>query len=388
MKNFFTLLVVFFPLLSVYISPIPGVDLATLILLIFIPIVFLQDKYKEVSINRCYMMHIGFWVLIFTTSLINYFDLRSEDTILILARYLKFFILILSCLILSATNIFQKEEAICYLLKIAKISSIIIIIQQLLFTLKGIVVELVYKPFVIDRSYDVVIDVTQLSLYRPTAFFLEPAYFAQYVVIALAIAVCRTDTKDIDIFLMYSGILMSTSGSGILIATILIGIFTYNRLINNIGIKRNLLFFIVLVVSLSGSNLDVVSKAIERIDISDETGQSAFWGRMGGYSYIFNELDLSNMIFGHGLGNVPLGYFNGIAYMIVTIGLLGLVLFLIIFGLTYFNGEKYQKFLVIVYLYYILGAQLFTPNYLFFFIPLLLTQKKVYSQFKNPRVDR
>ena len=378
MKNFYTLLVVLFPLLASYRSPVPGIDFATFTLVIFIPVGLYCVREKTIQLSSRYLGQLFFWILIFFTSILHYFSLQGETTVIVILRYLKFVVLISSCLYFCNVDLFQKEKGVKLLIQVAKLSSVIIIIQQLAFSFAGIAIELVYKPWVINSLYDGVLDLTSLTLYRPTSFFLEPAYFSQYVVMALVFALYHCGTKDSDIILLYIGVLMSTSGSGIIIATLLIVIHIYNRMFSKIRIEKKIAFVILVVLLLSLSSSEILKNSIDRIDIAKETGKSAFWARMGGYLYILNEFDITTLLIGNGLGNIPPGYFNGVAYIVATIGVVGLLLYLLAYVYTFYKVGKCQRLIIIVYIYFLLGAQVFSPTYLLFFLSLVLAKDNYY----------
>lgn len=98
-------------------------------------------------------------------------------------------------------------------------------------------------------------------------------------------------------------------------------------------------------------------------------GGNAIQARIGvGYQY-FYEKNIMQQLFGSGYGNVPANiYLNGITYVLNTLGIMGLAVFILILARYFKKGTAWKKMGIFTLLILTFFSQTFSPSALVFYL--------------------
>jgi len=209
------------------------------------------------------------------------------------------------------------------------------------------------------------------ALFRPAGFFLEPAHFIQYALVAVIIIQFQNfrsnklvlDSKAVVISV---GCILTTSGMGLVLTP---AIWVY-YIIAKKGFSKKKLFAIlagimvvVLVISFL-SKTSFFNLTIERLLGSGNSTESAFIGRMY-TSYFLEELSGLSKVIGTGFQNVPIYsgtyrtgaeyYMTGIVELQYSVGIIGTVLTILLILYFVINRKNEQRiiagfFLILIFI--------------------------------------
>lgn len=233
--------------------------------------------------------------------------------------------------------------------------------------------------------------VSDSNVFRPSAFFQEPAHFSQYCSIGLVSLLLRTTSlKNYKAIFVSIGIILTTSGLGIAVVLMLWGVsFVYN----NNGITRETIskiFFGVVVViflcSLMYLFFESFRHAVNRIFIPYAGHYSAIEGRLWSRSFLYN-LSTTEKVFGRNFRNMPVYgsdktryYMTGIVELLYCQGILGTAIFLAMYFSMmlklFLTKEKLAFMMTVAYLPYLILSSNISALPLIGYIPFLVTGKK------------
>lgn len=370
-SKWLSLAVVLFPLLSVYSSIIPGVEFGTFLLLTVIFIIAIVRK--KIELKRLPVSVFGNYVLF--ASIVGYIfvcvcnyttGVDATTVIFRIARFTLILFLFFSCGIYK----YIDKDCLCKYLRIAVIGNAIFIIIQYIVFYFGIILTNPLLDFNFRGYSDFYI-----YLHRPSGFFLEPSHFAQYAIVYMIICFNLNRKNFFEICITYAGVMMSTSGMGIVLANLLI---IYYYVIKN---KSNLRYPVLILYSafllyFLQSNNKLILMLYERIFTAGGVyGGNAIDGRMGhGIDSFFN-LPLLLKICGCGYGNEPMIYtgdslffYNGFTYTINTLGIVGLCAFIGLNIYYLFTTNALGRSLIVINLFFFfLDQNLTATNLVFIF---------------------
>ena len=246
-------------------------------------------------------------------------------------------------------------------------------IQQLLYLGWGIVV---YNPFtnvaMVDQyQMDKYSMVAGFHLFRPSALFLEPSHLAQYFFVYLCYVLYQEKNELVlgrELFITALGILCSGSGMGVLMLIALVAVWGVWRMQFNL-VKTFFLSFLILIGFIVLMSTSFMQSVFSRVFTDNvEYGGNAIQARIGdGYS-LYEDLGLVNKIFGAGFGNVPSFFLNGIAYMLNTVGVMGIVIMLLSILHIYVRAQLWAKWVLVVYVVMTAAAQMFSTDAIVYYI--------------------
>ena len=353
-QRFSSILVALMPLLSVYKSPIPGVDLATLTVLLTFIIIMLNEKKITLDPHSHNMDLVLLYVVLVTVFNLVFFkpsfgwDYAEKS--LVALRLMKFTIIIIVYFTFSFLRNTDLPMLMFAVRVIVHINVLFIVIQQLLYLGWGIVV---YNPFtnvaMVDQyQMDKYSMVAGFHLFRPSAFFLEPSHLAQYFFVYLCYVLYQEKNELVlgrELFITALGILCSGSGMGVLMLIALVAVWGVWRMQFNL-VKTFFLSFLILI-----GFIVLMSTA-----------------RIGDGYNLYEDLGLVNKIFGAGFGNVPSFFLNGIAYMLNTVGVMGIVIMLLSILHIYVRAQLWAKWVLVVYVVMTAAAQMFSTDAIVYYI--------------------
>ena len=179
------------------------------------------------------------------------------------------------------------------------------------------------------------------TMYRPTSFFLEPAHYARYGALAVALFLFdgeKLGTRSVlGAMFLSLGILLSTSAQGYVLVAVVWGLCLLTRLqALETPTLRGLFFGLGLampLLALGLLELPFVRETLDRalnIDFSNLANENTALGaRLGGFG-AWMDLPLLHQFIGMGFGVVPeVGWLSSAAYFLYGSGGLVLVLYLI-----------------------------------------------------------
>ena len=235
-----------------------------------------------------------------------------------------------------------------------------------------------------DFSYSELV-LFHLTAERPSAFFMEPAYFAQYLLCLLIIELfCCSNTKynnkliilGIIILLLFIRSGCGVIGLAFLILIKLVSIFP------TLSLQKKIFYTIFLLPLFlfgihSYTNSEAGSQMVDRkSEISLENTESSGSIRMLRGYVVYDNLPITNKIFGSNNDDVKniarstVGYdegmlFNGFQAYLVEYGVIGILLLTLIYSYIYRHGKLVSKASIIVLL--VVSLMEYT-----FFTPLML----------------
>lgn len=395
----YTVLIALLPILSIYASGVPGINLGELFLVAFFvySLVFVKkgsfNSYTHVTI----LIFFGGYV-IFSTLISMFFDSSQINDVMV--RTIRFCFYIFVIFYLS-----RKFFSLNYAIKIIKYVSIAgtfyIIIQNISYHFFGIILK-GFLPFVpvytsLYETYDYAA-LYEMIFYRPTSFFLEPAHYAQYVLIGLLVFLFKEEfnlKNIISSVFITSGILLSTSGQGLIITTLIWFVYMLDLLFTKRQIRKKRLFgigfpIIPLMVLPFLLRSEVIQNNISRI-LSGGTN-TAVGSRGQGYLTFIMDDSIYIKLFGAGFGNTPYGvWFAGFSYILYCLGIVGFLFLLGIFLKYYIKANsKFIKMLIFVCCMLSVSAEIINSYWIVFMFSLICYNSKLvpYKKASKPVFNR
>ncbi|MHC1716012.1 MAG: hypothetical protein AB9858_10695 [Acidaminococcaceae bacterium] len=378
------------PVLTIY--GFYGVDLATFLGLFLWPacLFYIYLKNGKVSFMPFVSLLLAYVVIITVLNMIFVKNLYVGGS-LILFRLFKYVLWLGIMPVILNSDLFDFDYTLeCYK-KVCVCAAIYLILQQISFNLFSVILPRLFLPYTANTSASAAIlqqdfSAADVIFFRPSAFFLEPAQFSSYILLALVLIFIAPGTAKKDkwlYFLVPCAVIASTSGLGYILLFALFLIGNFSRIMRNpkfvLGFILTLVGFAALYNNIAYVNT-LVSSTLGRLTNFDDPINNAFMRRFSSY-YFLNMLDTRAFIIGNGYGNILAEeYFNGLPYMIWTTGLLGTA----IYAAMLFNFYDKNNFTNNVYLFFVLSMNIFahgfTPISIVFTIAGLLALKNKYQE--------
>mgnify|MGYP001089342825 CR=1 FL=1 len=354
--KFSTLLVILSPFLGTYKIPYTPITIAeggfTLLTVLFIIYLFRKRKFFLIREVKYYLTFIVY--ILFVSILVRGFLFEQIDNDFIF-KWGQFLVYSMPIIFLSR-NMFDFGFAVKYYTIITMLFSILVIIQFLSynlfhFQLEGLIPFLnLNYPIESVAEYHQTIAMT--GLYRPSSVFIEPAHFAQYASIGLALELFFVEkirkSRKITAFIITVSIFLSGSGIGFVLVFVNWMIWFYREYLKRLQIvKGYFVFFVGLIaISIFLSQTSFFENFLYRVStIGESTSSTGSLRVLRGYNIFLTESHTFK-IFGIGLGNVgsylrmygirtpydgqlELGneYMNSLSYILVISGIIGFIIF-------------------------------------------------------------
>ena len=238
--------------------------------------------------------------------------------------------------------------------------------------------------------------------FRPSFIFIEPAHFAQYVIMALLLFLfCekRRSRAIAGASLCTFGIILSTSAGGILIMTVGWAVWllkVLKKIITERKIERYICWYLLFLTIAVGSMLlfTGVGKMMVRRISEIDTGMSYTSGNLRvlrGFQ-IFHKLNSWRQLFGLGLGNIDdyftqlritmpyedMGeYMNSLTYILNSAGIGGALLLLGVLLRRIYRKDIFCTALSLVTLALIFGSSIFNSGPWLIYMAFLLYKKNI-----------
>ena len=373
-QNFYILLSILLPVLSVYISPIKGVDLGTAVVLLFAVFMFMnRPSFHKLGLLGLYMFYS---FLITIPVLLGYGDVFSSSVSIVFLRLMRFLVLITVMIGFGYNSYYDEKKYI----KTYKVASILVagyaILQSIVFKLMNIKLRNVFGP---ERGGSVFSSTLgeYESTYRPPSFFLEPSgvtYFLIPFICFILFSNRKMSTQDFIVAVVITiGILVSTSGQGLFALAMCWGLWGLSQIKyrNFAGILVSIICAAIFINSFD------LSYTISRLTTADEL--NAVDARSGGYDLV-RGLPGEKVLFGNGFANyVEDVFYSSFAEILFCTGVVGFLIILAFYFFLFIKGREYQRVLVLLSLFLMIGGGIFTATYLCLYLPLLIPRKRVNS---------
>lgn len=338
----FTVAVAILPLLATYSSGIPGFSAADVVLVCFFIVTLLRYRSPlrnnfAVSPNLIYIA-IYLIVLLSLISLATQKDAQFVNVAIRTIRYF-FYLSVVGVCSRRILDIPMCEKAVVFVCIAA--TSYIVLQFALYHTsdviLKGFLPFLsVYEEGYATTNYESIYS----SMYRPTSFFLEPAHYARYQLIGLAVCLFSSNSfshKNRSIFVaifISIGILISTSAQGYLLMFIIWLVWivkqlceTQNNTVRNVLLCLIPFLPLIIYAVFSTQVVELTIKRALNWDVSNTN--TAIGARIGGLQY-YIDLPFLYKIIGCGFGVVPEhAWLSSAAYWLYGSGIIVFLLYLI-----------------------------------------------------------
>ena len=190
---------------------------------------------------------------------------------------------------------------------------------------------------------------------RPSSFFSEPAWLATYLLLGLYISLFINKQKMWIITLIVIGITICLSSTGI-IGLLVIAAMYMKREINKISNKKIIISLLVfLIVFFVLFKYDLIDYFITRIFYSDSTGN-----RLDSYSIFYQKETFLNVLLGHGMNDIgeEISYLSSYPRIYYYFGILGCLVFLLLFINLFLNISKDKKSLFFLFLILNIGTEI------------------------------
>lgn len=231
---------------------------------------------------------------------------------------------------------------------VSTLAAVGVIIQSIAHYLLHVHIPMIVGSWVLDEmeSYRMYIttgiSAAEDHLYRPSAFFLEPAHLAQYAIVGLISCLFRPKPHYRTAAVISLGILLTTSGMGMVLTVFAWGAYMLRLLRksntqNNVTQLMSVVIVSVVVVALLTQS-SIMQSSLSRITggvMSSTSGYNAISGRTLFWKVYIAPLSGNSLLWGKGFAALPDVYFTGLMEMLFCYGLAGVSLFYItVIGIT------------------------------------------------------
>lgn len=350
----YAICVALLPVLSMYASGIPGFSVGDIVLIVWFLYSLLPQADKNIYSVNINPLLIGMGCIVGFTSISLL--LQGEGYYESIIRIIRYFFYIF-CVLFVSKKLLNFSDLKKWVKIVCLIGVGYIVLQYILFygfdyILVGFWRKLeLYTPEY-NRDYS-----EYYWMYRPTSFFLEPAHYARYSAIGLALFLYGEKNTVKDILcacLITVGILLSTSGQGYGLLVLLWGIYFIKWIVKKSSYKETMIKGIIILCGIIILpfilQIPVIEKTIERILSGGLTdGNSAIGARLGGlYKYL--ELDFIYQIIGKGFGQIPEGsWLSSAVYWLYGGGLIVFTIYFYFLMVSIFELKGVQKIVLLLF---------------------------------------
>ncbi|MDD3945846.1 MAG: hypothetical protein PHS38_14215 [Bacteroidales bacterium] len=342
-NRIYTRIFAFFPLLLMYKTPGLSVGLTTSLIAITIPIAIRTISNKILEKNLSLSLFVLYILYVLTKS-------TGQNIVLCVA--------IMAHLQAINRGIIDLSLLKKIIINVSAIAAICVTIQQLFHTLFGIHIPFVYGPLFLDslERYKSILmtGIGTENMYRPCAFFLEPAHFSQYSIIGLGLVLFNLKPDYKKAVLISMGLLLSTSGMGAVLTFGMWGwwiISFQQRGKFNINIRRMILGIGLLIALLYIlQNIPFFNSIFSRFTTTDESEYNAIHGRLLWWESYFGGSSWNNFLLGFGIDELPEVYFTGFMKQLFAYGIIGTSLFISFLLYAVYKMRGLSQTLLVIYI--------------------------------------
>ncbi len=257
-------------------------------------------------------------------------------------------------LVAIGTGLLDQKLFRKYVETIAVIGAICVISQQLIYFTTGIQFPFLIKSILtldLQEQYSFLFRGGQPGLYRPSAFFLEPAHYSQYCIIGLGSCLFSEVVDKRKALLISLGLIATTSGMGFVLTFFLWGCWYLSH--NRLSVK-NLVVISVLLLSafLILNSISFTHNIISRFTVDSSSGDyNSIDGRLWWWRQVFGDFTFSGFFWGFGMDSIPEGvYFTGYMQQLYCYGVFGVFLFFLFWLRLFIKTNRLGKVIALSYM--------------------------------------
>lgn len=410
LRRMYTTAIVMLPILSQYESGIPKLSLGDLMLLLATLLVFFYWGMNVHALRidtRSTIANPFLWFAIYIIcgsmlSSLTQNYVSMSDIVGSSMRYV--FYIFCACVISAA--FFDWDYFMPMYRNLVIFATTFLMIQTLLFHWKGYVLfgtipglgvnNPFYDQDAIRRGYS--------NFYRPASIFLEPGYYAQFVLPYFAYTLFSKNEshKYVRAMILTTGCILSTSGQGIaisfLIWTVHFAKSIFNRKLHTIDLRIIIVGIIALVMILPITRTEIMQNSLKRL-FSGPSASS--YSRIFRGFAVYEQLKPIHKVIGVGYGHKGVymshentatdhfgddlygEYMNSIAGILVSLGLVGFLLMSWIFVFLWRKTRKFHR--ICTYILILLSAVSahFTGPGIVFYLSIILSGDVHHNHIKE-----
>ncbi len=360
-KKIYTLALVLWPILNIYSYKQGGVlgfgDILFLFLIGYRIAIVRLFKNSKVLISYIVFIGILTGVSLVDIIFLLFAESGSLDSLMSIFRCLFYSVAIIVCIQMIDLNF-----GMSLIKKVSILNGMIIILQQLLYSLFGIVTYgvLSFIPLNNGATYEIMFDELKIAserfYFRASGLFPEPSYAAQFIIIAIIFFLFEGKQQEYNtknnyrwaVFLSVSCV-VTTSSIGMVFVVLLWGFWfvseyaTKRKNVNSVITFLALIAISIPIVIYLESSLHLFKILQQKLSIyTFLDSDSSFSYRVTRGFKIWYNLDFRGLMFGVGMGNIDeymanhhvlnefikSDYMNSMSYVLCSAGLMGGMSFL------------------------------------------------------------
>lgn len=331
LKKIFTYIVILAPLLSIYQTPITTLHLADIALIILVPFLIFdflkKGKVKNFLIFQFLLISL---YMFFQLMILGIFSSPEQfQKILTPTLRILFYYTIISVFFKSY---FDTKIGLNFFKKVVLFSSIFLIVQFVLLQFTGIYIPGFLKIPGLTISQGLQIHAQTINaLGRVRSVFAEPADFATYCALYLAIDLLAVNKKiNSNVLIITLALILSSSSTAILLVAIIYSIYFIINF-KNLFLKYSMKFIVLLLVSIIAVFIYTKTDDYQAFVTRTFTDGYATEGRFGNYGLIFNSnrKNMIETIFGEGIVKID-DYIPAFPRIYLYFGCIGILYYFII----------------------------------------------------------
>lgn len=362
-RSIYSVIIALLPVIMIFNVPFINLGFSTVLLGIFAPYALLRYRKRKKAIS-----------IIPVFCMLTYMILRADGSL-----SNQFLLVIVLIHVYGAVQGSLNMGVIRKTLEIvAVIASFAVLLQTVIYYIFGIKFMYLFPEIVLQDNW-YYFTKKMGTLYRPSAFFLEPSHYAQYCCLGLLSSLFPTGEEKVNfkkVFWIMFGCLLTTSGMGIALCVGIFGwyvLFTRRKL--RTQIKSILGWGILAIVAFCGMmQIPFFRLAVERV-LGQVDGYNAIWGRTLFWDTYIGSMSRQELIVGKGVSNLPDGYMTGLMEVIYCYGYLGVGIMLLVFIYMFIRGkDNFSRSMCVIYCSLMCVANLFGFLSLSFWLCCIITQ--------------
>jgi len=398
----FSVLVILMPILNSYKSPISVLGLGEFSIILLLPFMLFSMLYgdKKIHLHKYWLFALYSIICSYVVMLFNDISLQEINNRLLRIIFYTFIIFIFGI------NFFDYKLSI----KIYKYTSLLTCIFLILQCISYNIFDFIIPWKIPGLDFNILISTEEYyrkyyAYFRPTSFFTEPAHFVHYCSPYLAIILFSNSRHKMKeaIFISFA-ILLSSSVNGFIFVSVIWIIwffhstYTDKRLVS-ILFRTMIIALIPILFIVLYNKSNSFMLVINRLNnISNDVSAIV---RLANGFFIFYQLETIYKFFGIGFGSyndfkilksinllydTEIEYMSSLSYILVSSGIFGFILYMVILFEIYRKAQKTGKVLIILLIIMFMSSSIYpSPIYVIILLFTLYADKK---QFKNVKDNK
>lgn len=352
------------PIISIYASPIRGLNLSDIFILISI-VGLIVKRGAHLRLSRLDLIYISIALFALLNLFVTVVFISPAEMTNIILRTMRYTIYF-SLVILSDKRVEIRELSFKYFGFFSIAGTLLIILQNVVFRMFHYYIPgfVPFIPLSSPTGINEQIDNIYVMGGRPFSFFAEPSAYAVYVAVYLAIEMFYYDNmkgvkKDYKWLLTFGLLLSGATTAIILLAVLWILYFKINGAKN----LRKDIIFIVFLVPVAAVVL-LRSSSFQSMLLRVANGSTVV-DRFEGFKVFLEDMSIYNIFFGHGMNdNVMAYYLSDLPRLYYYWGLIGILFMTAIMIRIFRNSDRISRIVMGIVMGITLGASWIWGPYL------------------------